>query len=545
MFRIWRKFPFHYLVIIFFVIIVYTITMLSVIRWGIPNTDHPFTYNMDEWHQLSAVRSVFKHGSPNVAGSAHGSMLQFFLSGIYLIPFVLFKIINPFAIKSSLDLLSQQEKLFIVLRLNTLLFGVASIIVLAIIAKKYLKINPVFPVIFFTFSPIWLSLSNYFKYDIALTFWILLSLWFAFHCTKNPTKKNFWLLGFVSGLALATKLSAIPIILFYAAVFFLFPPKKNCLATFFTGFFVLLITFLLLGIPDVLLGRGDYREFLYTNIIAGPGVSNQVNLGMNYQFYLWFKHYPLVFGYGTFSLFLLSFFYWFGKFVFIFKKDAWVNYKKQLLLCIGFLLFYSSLIPLKLDGTGNRVLVLLPFMSLITSQAIDVIACRLKNKRVFLYLIIALCIFVQLFQSYLWIHMRLEKSPQQLSSSWAKNHLPKGTVIGIENIPIYQFLPDTMLKEYYEKERNKNAQTRFAYTVVTEATGALPGYVVISDAKLFSKYFPKSSKKRLVNRLQKNGYKEVAVFSPSFMFYHFIGNDIDYHYAGLLAAPYTLSVYKK
>ena len=39
-------------------IIFYIVLMLSLINWGIPSNNHPFTYFMDEWHQLQAVRAV-------------------------------------------------------------------------------------------------------------------------------------------------------------------------------------------------------------------------------------------------------------------------------------------------------------------------------------------------------------------------------------------------------------------------------------------------------------------------------------------------------
>jgi len=81
--------------VLIILLIIYVLTMLSVIASGIPNQTHPFPYHMDEWHQLSAVRNVFKFGSPNLAGSANGTMFHFFVSGILLIPFYITKIYRP------------------------------------------------------------------------------------------------------------------------------------------------------------------------------------------------------------------------------------------------------------------------------------------------------------------------------------------------------------------------------------------------------------------------------------------------------------------
>lgn len=106
------------------IILFYILAMLSVIHWGIPNPDHPFNYHMDEWHQFMSVKEVFKHLSNNVPGAAHGTMLQFIITGFYLVPFYVLHIIDPFALKNSISNLGMQEEIFTILRLNSLIFGI-------------------------------------------------------------------------------------------------------------------------------------------------------------------------------------------------------------------------------------------------------------------------------------------------------------------------------------------------------------------------------------------------------------------------------------
>ena len=125
-----------------FIIFVYASLMISLINWGIPNESHPFNYFMDEWHQSQSVRMVFAQGTPNVPGSANGSMFHFFLSGLYLIPFVVLGIINPFVIHSSLDALDMQQRLFEVLRLNILLFEWRILFCLDILRNDILSYIP-------------------------------------------------------------------------------------------------------------------------------------------------------------------------------------------------------------------------------------------------------------------------------------------------------------------------------------------------------------------------------------------------------------------
>src|SRR5882724_461434 len=207
---------------IFFLVLIFSYIAIELwfLNWGIPNPHHPFNYHMDEWHQSQAVRTVFTKGTPNIAGSANGSMLHFFLTGIYLTPFIIFGIVNPFAMKSSIGNLEMQQRLFEVFRLNTLFFGILSIILLIYIAKKYFKLNKALVTFLFVFNPMWLTLSGYFKYDIALVFWILVGFLFILKFVCNPNTRNYIIAGAASALSFAVKLSAIPLLPLYIFAFF-------------------------------------------------------------------------------------------------------------------------------------------------------------------------------------------------------------------------------------------------------------------------------------------------------------------------------------
>src|SRR5262249_15008730 len=144
-------------------------------KWGIPNQNHPFPYHMDEWHQLQAIANTFRYGTPNTTGSANGTMFEFLLTGFYLIFLTILKIINPFVL--TIDNSLMRERVFEMLRINSAIWGTLSIFVFHGILK-YLKLPKKLGIFLFTFTPIWLMLSGYFKYDIALMFWILLSILF-------------------------------------------------------------------------------------------------------------------------------------------------------------------------------------------------------------------------------------------------------------------------------------------------------------------------------------------------------------------------------
>ena len=122
------------------IILAYSYLVFSVIDWGLPSISHPFVYHMDEWHFLNAIRSVASIGDPNIEGSAHTAMFYPFSSGIFLLPFILLKIINPFAVQSSFSDFEMQKRIFEVLRLHTFLSGVGVLVVTALISKYFIKI---------------------------------------------------------------------------------------------------------------------------------------------------------------------------------------------------------------------------------------------------------------------------------------------------------------------------------------------------------------------------------------------------------------------
>ena len=515
--------------------------MLLVIAWGAPNPSHPFPYHMDEWHQLEAIRNTFKHGSPNIPGSAHGSMLQFILSGFYLGPFVAFRIIDLSMLKSTIMHLDIQERLFVVLRINTLLFGIGTLFILGIIGKKYFKIPPSIPVLLLCATPIWISLSNYFKYDIALVFWVSASLLLFFAYAEKPTRKNFIFCAIVNACALATKVAALPLIPLFLFSFFLFTKKwQKKVSTLFIGIGVFSLTFLFVGIPDIFLPNTNYGEYFSSNLITGPQTDNNYILGMPLLLYVFLKLFPPTFGYLFYSIFCVSIVYW-SIFLFMKLQIHRISvYKKEIFLFVGFVFFLGSLIPLGLGASGNRLLVLLPFLALLSG----ILVTRLIHYNKVFFFLFFLCCVGQIFISSAYIYSKLEKSPQQITSDWLRTHVKRNTVIGLENIPIYQNLPEIALKEFYELQYNPKAKTYFSYQVIDAKTVKLPEVIIITEPGFHQNYLKTSPKKDLLIRLDHQGYKAVAVFYPNKQVYALFGNDLTFHLSGLNAVT-PISIYQK
>ncbi len=526
-----------------FLILLYSTLLISVIGWGIPGSEHPFLYHMDEWHQLQSVKNVFKYGSPNMDGSANGTMFHFFLSGLYLIPFVLFKIIDPFSIKSAVDNLSMQASIFTVLRLNTMLFGLLTIIIVNKISKL-LKINTIIAIFLFVFNPLWLMLSNHFKYDIALMFWFTFSIYLILKYCLKPTPSNFIIAGIFSAVAISVKVSVLPIIFVYIFSFLFFNSKfKYHLKTLFLGLTLLIVAVFLLGIPDFVFSNKNIGLYLYQNLVTIPSFSQDINLGYSYFEYVFFYHFPTIFGHFFYLIFLISFFFLFTKTIIDIvrgKKD-----KLLIFILISLFIFLLSLIPLRYFITGSRALVLIPFMVII----VGIFISRVKTNKTFLNkLLIVLFLIIMVFQfieSFFWISLKYMDSPQRSASLWITKNIPIGKVIGIENIPIYQFEPDIVLLEFYDFQYGKTLTNNYKYALVDESVKKLPDIIIISNSKLALEHEINTPKKFLIQRLLKENYVKKIEFNPYFKFYDLFGNTFNYMYSGLIAAPYDLSIYIK
>lgn len=534
--RKWK--PQRYMSLILFILI-YLFIIFLTITWGAPNGNHPFPYHMDEWHQLQAVRSTFKFGTPNIAGAANGTMFHFILSGIYLIPFTLSHLINPFVIK--IFDTDSRERLFFILRLNTLFWGVCSLVVLYSISTA-INASKKFVLALFILTPLWITLSNYFKYDIAQIFWILLSILFFIRFSLIPTSRNYILAAVPAALAIATKVSAIPLFLIYTVSYFYFTKKNERNVRYYLcGIGVFLLCVLLFGTPDTLFGRGNIYDYVYNNVVQSPQGTENFILHMNTFVYLFFHEYPVIFGHGLFYLFFASVF----CLVVLIIKSKIQYYKIELFLLFCFILFLVSILPLKIWAGGNRSLVLLPFATLFIGSIVSRVVSKKLFNTMILTSIISVALVIQIYESFCWEYVKYKSSPQELSSEWIQNNIPKNQTIGVENIPIYQYLPDILEKQYYYQQYHVGQNNTYYFQIVDAKSKIFSNYVVVTNDEIEQRLLATSAKKQLLARLKIDGYKKNVSFSPNLTYYHIFGTDTDFYISGIVTIPLSVSVFKK
>jgi hypothetical protein len=151
---------------------------------------------------------------------------------------------------------------------------------------------------------------------------------------------------------------------------------------------------------------------------------------------------------------------------------------------------------------------------------------------------------IQLVQTISWIPLKINDYRER-SSKWVIENIPNGSVIGVENIPIYQSLPDIVVKEFYLKQYNVKTDFKYNYLVLDKNINSLPKYIILSNAKLEKKLLKKSPKKELLEKISQRNYKEVVEFTPNFSLLRFFTNDVNYSMSGIVQAPTTLTIYEK
>lgn len=498
---------------------------------------------MDEWHQLQAVANTYRYGTPNVFGSANGTMYHFLYSGVYMTPFWVSGYINPFELQIDNGLMRQRA--FEVLRFQTILFGMFSILVFYEILRK-LNLPKKTGVFLFTVNPVWIILSGYFKYDIALIFWILITFLFLILYALNKSNKFLYAGSFFAAVAFAVKVSAVPMALIVALAYLFFEKErlKNIRTLFVSGVIYLLIS-MLLGMPDALFGKGNIVHYFLENVVTGPVSSSNLILGMNPILYVFVKNHILAFGLGIWILFIFSIAYWLVRLFKIGVKDFYISNKLVFFIFISYMIFAASLVPLQAYAVGNRSLVLLPFMVLITAFVFNDLK-SVKNNKVFVIPVLMLAFLAQLYQSYVLFAVKINPATQEVTSRWIISNIPKGSLIGIENIPIYQGIPDIIMKEFYYKEYKLNKEYIYEYKVLNDKVSNDPDYMLLTNDHIISKLQVNSDQKRLLSSINKNKYKKIYSSNTDLERYFFgIFVDRDLYFSGLLVQPMRISIYKK
>ncbi len=527
------------LIILIAFLVLYIVVQLRVIEWGIPSQSVAFPHALDEWHFFMGDASIIKHFTNNVSGAQRGPMFFLTTSTLYLGFFVLLHVIHPSLLSDrfSPTALTELNHIFLILRSFSLIFSILTLILMYIVSKRQLRINPLLTVVLLGTIPLWAVWSDIYKYEIANVFWITASIYLLLTYKSTPKRLIYCLGGVTIALAIATKVSSTPLLPLYIVAFFLFTrkPLKN-IKTLLAGLLISILTFAVFGIPDVIFLRTNWGDY----ISSGFGATPNGNYGMPWYLYLITKHYQIIFGHAFYFLILLAGIYYLWKLPKAFSKRSISKFSELFFLGIGLLLFCVTLIQIGIGASGYRLLPTLPFLVLLVSIALN----RLLSSHKLLFTIVVCCIIAfQMFESYAWLYARSGADTHVTSSMWIVNHIPKGSKIGMLNIPLYQAEPNILLLDYY-RGQNHTYKGLYQYEIIDYKTKNLPDYIIISDAIDTKKFVIISDKNYLVDRLNKMGYKIIATFKPDHTLYYYFADERDYFFSEMFTNN-AIYVYRK
>jgi hypothetical protein len=152
------------------------------------------------------------------------------------------------------------------------------------------------------------------------------------------------------------------------------------------------------------------------------------------------------------------------------------------------------------------------------------------------------CLILQFIHSISWLSVRWYPDPRATASAWISKHLPKKSSIGLEEVPLYQMIPDVILSDYYSDQYLPEFEAQYQYQMLDAQVTQLPQYVIVSNVSAVDFEF-NSPKKALIERLGHEKFRPIATFTPELQWYKQIGTAEDFYFSGLPAMPLSITIY--
>jgi hypothetical protein len=322
----------------------------------------------------------------------------------------------------------------------------------------------------------------------------------------------------------------------------------------FWGLLSYLVVFLFFGIPDVLLGKSSLVGYLTINLQSIPNAADNVmTLGMNYWLFFLSMLYPVSFGRVFYFAFIISIvvsailLLW----QVILKKISLArifNDNKFLVTLLLILASYAaSLIPMRAGALANRLVPLIPFMAIVIAYFASYLYKEINNRVVKTFLVLLICAFLvlQFTESIVWNGFKNVYNPRTVSSKWISENIKPGTLIGLENIPIYQGIPDNLLMEFYLKQYGKGQTNKYTYQIISSKTNNFPRVVVLTNEYIEKTLYPTSDKNLMVKELNMQKYLKIKTFTLQTPVFFSLNTHLEYFMSGLIQLPDTISIYEK
>ena len=274
-----------------------------------------FEYGADERLFVEHALQILKTGDWNPHLFIYGSFPFYLTAFIYLIYLGVQSLFNPENFAGLLQQASFSSGNFTFLylgRLSSVAFGLGTIWISYRIAKKiWNRETGYLAALLLALNPFHIFMSQYFRVDAPLLFWILAAFYFSLRVFQDGKTADYLLAGFFSGLAISTKY-AFPVFLPLLAAHILKPRAHGSLRQvlldwkIYLSSYVMVLTFLVtspyafLDFPTFIGHIGSLMSFYEQNTIFFR--LNPANIFYQRYIYQLIILLPLILGIPTYIL---------------------------------------------------------------------------------------------------------------------------------------------------------------------------------------------------------------------------------------------------
>lgn len=530
------------IILIILILSIGAIFRIYSLGFGLPDDQYIFTYSSDENQYM---RSLSQMNPRDLNFNPHyfnwGTWHFYELGGILTMA----KAFGLVSLNQSKDFYHEYPheyaKIVLTGRVLSVVYSLAAILLVFYIGKKIFseKVG-LMSALLLSLSPAHIMYSILLKADAAVTFWLLLLLWFSLNILLYGERKYYYLAGVSAGFALGTQWTAVPLLhIIYTAnlarnmkTLSLKEWIRNSFSkNVILGYLTMTLVYMIICPYSWL----SFKEFVggVNKIILGRGGGIHAMFISNYLFD------PIyVFSIGiTYPILILI--------IFAIIYSLFNIKNKSILVILLFVLPMTCLIVSKGYLMMRYYMVLLPPFFLLVSFSIfsslekmDKIKFLSSASKVLMTIILCYCFIYSAGVSAI---LKRNERVQNIASDWIKDHIPDNSRIGILTSPEIRFVPTIIHNNfYYSKDDmlNRNKPYYHIFSInddVNVLNREKPVYFILSNLQNFKFELPNfmspnNNSAAVREQLQKD-YKVEKKFSTDLTVKIF--NEVTFDYSGL------------
>jgi len=461
-------------------------------RWGLPDSMHYYSYHPDENMVLGAARAVNLFDGQFDPGFYNYGSLYIYMVSFGIVLSAMFGIINLDATITA-AVVRELSGMYLAGRMIALFLGLSTVYLVYLIGKRaYGNKIGLLAALMMAIAPIHVMHSKFIAVDVPATFFIALTLVFAFRIPQeNHRLRDYALAGLFSGLAAATKYNACLIMLTPIVAHLATSRSKVVSRILNPRLFtipVCAVVGFLLGTPGVMINYPKFtHDFMYEvqHVRTGHGLVF-VNTGSGWVYHIVHSLLP---GLGLPLLLLVA-----CGVLYALKKRTVGD-----LVLLSFLVIYYLMIGAAQVRFARYIIPMLPILMVLGARGVIEFISYLRSGSRLVgsarFVVVGLLVLICTYS--LGVSVALDKlyareDTRNRAVAWMRGNIPQGESIGFATIPWFYTPPfePTIGALAVASERLDRAASVTDYTLVVspdkewdrdELVKELPDHLILSQ----------------------------------------------------------------